>query len=432
MSVNYGYRILDDFSDLAVKLDSVAVPASGSFKMTSNRTLDASAFRRVLWRYNVGAGIYYSSPAIGGDSSIYFGSGILPQKTAGSVYALTKSGVLRWSYATANSLFSPAIGNDGTIYIQDHRNSVYAFTTNGLLKWTYNQYDHVVPHNVGQHTPAIGADGTVYIPGDDGLHAVDPATAATKWRFRHPVYPGRGCLSSPVIGGDGTIYVTIGEDMLFAVRPDGSGKWSFSFTNDWEMSFTSPAIDANGVIYVGAEGYWLGQTASNIYAVNPNGTLKWKYEVEGGRFVRSSPVIGPAGTVIIATKANGSSLPAKVLALSANGQKLWDYTVEGVHATPDDVYSTPAIGADGVIYFGAETSYLYAIGMDGNLRWKFNMIGSANWSSVAITGDGMMYLGTMTGSNYEGCMMAMKCPTSGYALSPWPRFRRDNANRGRY
>ena len=83
--------------------------------------------------------------------------------------------------------------------------------------------------------------------------------------------------SSPVIGQDGTIYVVIGEDMLFAVSPAGSMRWVFAFDNEWEMSFTSPAIDQNGVIYLATEGKPSGADYSIVYAVNPNGSLRWKY-----------------------------------------------------------------------------------------------------------------------------------------------------------
>ena len=198
------------------------------------------------------------------------------------------------------------------------------------------------------------------------------------------------------------------------------------------MTFDSPAIDAGGCIYVAAEGAWQGQVASTVYVVNPDGSLKWKYDIEGGRFVRASPVIGPGGMAIVATKANGSTLPAKVLALTSAGQKMWEFTVEGVHVTPDDVYSTPAVGADGTIFFAAETGYFYALDLNGTLKWKFDMKGSTNWSSAAITGDGVLYIGTMIGSAYQGSMMAMKCSSLGYAASPWPRFRHDNGNKGRY
>ncbi|MCL5283436.1 MAG: PQQ-binding-like beta-propeller repeat protein, partial [Armatimonadetes bacterium] len=52
---------------------------------------------------------------------------------------------------------------------------------------------------------------------------------------------------------------------------------------------SSPAIGADGTVYVGSEGY-------NLYAIKPDGTLKWKYQTGG---IGSSPAIGADGTVYV-------------------------------------------------------------------------------------------------------------------------------------
>ncbi|MDN5325305.1 MAG: hypothetical protein PWP02_1024, partial [Thermosipho sp. (in: thermotogales)] len=51
--------------------------------------------------------------------------------------------------------------------------------------------------------------------------------------------------SSPAIGADGTIYVGSDDDYLYAINPDGSLKWKIYGINN------SPAIDSDGTIYVG-------------------------------------------------------------------------------------------------------------------------------------------------------------------------------------
>ena len=53
----------------------------------------------------------FSSPAVGADQTIYFGSG------NGNFYALTPAGTEKWSFQTGAEIqSSPAIGSDGTIY----------------------------------------------------------------------------------------------------------------------------------------------------------------------------------------------------------------------------------------------------------------------------------------------------------------------------
>lgn len=430
MEVNYGNWVLEGYSDLVVTLDGEPIAATGTFVMNAKHTLAATCFKRVLWKFDVDSAVYYSSPAVGDDGTVYFGTGMY-SSGHGTLYAVGPDKALKWSYAIADSFYSPVIGVDGTIYIQDFRNNVYAFSPDGTLKWIFNDYDYVYPHDVGQRSPAIGADGTVYI-GADGLYAIDPETGWRIWHYAHPDYASRECLASPVIGSDGAIYVTIGEDMLFAINPDGRRRWVFRFAHDWEMSFTSPAIDQNGVIYLASEGNERGTALSILYAVNPDGTLKWKYSVDGGRFVRASPAVGIDGVIYIATKANGLDLPAKLIALAPNGQKVWDYTVEGVHQTPDDVYSSPSIGADGLIYFGAETGFIYAVNRNGTLNWKFPLQHAINWSSPAIANDGAIYVGTLRGGNYQGYLYAIKSSSLGYMPSAWPRFRHDRKNSGRF
>jgi len=41
--------------------------------------------------------------------------------------------------------------------------------------------------------------------------------------------------------------------------------------------------------------------------------------------------------------------------------------------TKGDVWSSPAIAQDGTIYVGSVDDYLYAINLNGSLKWKFRI-----------------------------------------------------------
>ncbi|MEM4229483.1 MAG: PQQ-binding-like beta-propeller repeat protein, partial [Thermoproteota archaeon] len=86
-----------------------------------------------------------------------------------------------------------------------------------------------------------------------------------------------------------------------------------------------------------------------LYALNPDGTLKWKYQTGG--YVYSSPSIGSDGTIYF------GSYDSHLYALNPDGTLKWKYK------TGDYVYSSPAIGSDGTIYFGSGDGCLYAIGL---------------------------------------------------------------------
>ena len=54
---------------------------------------------------------------------------------------------------------------------------------------------------------------------------------------------------------------------LYALNPDGSLKWQYPTGGGID---SSPAIGADGAIYVGSGD-------DNLYSLNPDGSLKWRY-----------------------------------------------------------------------------------------------------------------------------------------------------------
>jgi len=428
-TVEYNYALKEGYSDISVTLDSEAVPDSGKFIMNSNHTLVASCELRGLWSVGVEKEIYYCTPAVGDDGTIYISTGAYSIIDYGTVYAVSPTGVIEWSYDLEHNAYTPAIGEDGTIYVQDYRSNVYALTPAGGLKWKFDEFNTPDPpgYPVGQKTVAVGSDGTIYA-GADGLYALDPDTGQRIWWF-NPM-PWRICRQSPVIGADGTIYITIHQDDFYAINPDGSEKWHAKLAYEYEMTFTSPAIDYDGTIYLGTE----AQGESWVWAFNPDGTMKWKYFVNGSYcYLRGSPTLGSDGTIYVSAKActeeNG-----RVIALTPSGTMIWEYIVlsEDRPGALDDVYSTPTVGADGLIYFGAETARLYALNPDGTLNWMTSLAG-INWSSAAILPDGTLYIGTHNNNpGFHGYLWALETTSMGYATSPWPCYRHDNRNTGRF
>lgn len=109
------------------------------------------------------------------------------------------------------------------------------------------------------------------------------------------------------------------------------------------------------------------------------GTKKWEFQA--GNDVYSSPAIGADGTVYVGVADN------KLYAINPDGTKKWEFQ------TGSNVRSSPAIGADGTVYVGADDYKLYAINPDGTKKWEF-VIGSNDISSPAIGSDGTVYVGS--------------------------------------
>jgi outer membrane protein assembly factor BamB len=97
-----------------------------------------------------------STPAIGQDGIIYVGSG------DGNLYAINPSGKERWKFATGGEvLSSPALGSDGTIFVGSEDGNEYALNPDGTQKWKLTFGGQV------SSSSAIGSDGTVYFGSDD-------------------------------------------------------------------------------------------------------------------------------------------------------------------------------------------------------------------------------------------------------------------------
>lgn len=188
------------------------------------------------------------------------------------------------------------------------------------------------------------------------------------WKYKAGSY----VRSSPAIGTDGTIYVGCDDEYLYAINADGTYKWKYKATSDF--SSASPAIGTDGTIYI-------GNYDDHLYAVNADGTLKWKYDT--GNNIYSSPAIGNDGTIYIGTDKN------YIYAIKPDGSLKWNY---GGAWFGTSFYS-PIVGKDGSIYVGSGDNNLYAINGDGTMKWKFEA-GDNMYSSPAIDKEGTIYIGS--------------------------------------
>jgi outer membrane protein assembly factor BamB len=428
--------------------------------------LNFGFFNPVKWSFDISSNAvgfpltpsfpFVSSPALAPDGTIYVGSG------NNTLYAMNPDGTLKWEYATGASLgASPAIGSDGTIYEGSVDRQFYAINPDGTLKW-------IAPtKSVFTSSPAIGADGTIYAAGTyldktiycsnstspvtaqgGALYAIAP-NGTIKW-----IFPLSGAVhSSPAVAADGTIYVGSDGDFgidradpcnpnspytpidsspkypvnghLYAVNPDGSLKWDKGMPGDVH---SSPSIAQDGTVYVGVhyptEAYGTSTstliavgsaTTGYLFAVTPNGTTKWFADLFGA--VDSSAAIGGDGTIYV------GSDDFHVWALNpADGSKKW------VFPTRDVVKSSPVIAADGTIYVGSNDGSLYGLNPDGTLKSRLivTTTGTIN-SSPSIGPDGTLYLATGSGDDRLYAIIG----TSGLTQSPWPKFRHDLLNTGR-
>jgi eukaryotic-like serine/threonine-protein kinase len=130
-------------------------------------------------------------------------------------------------------------------------------------------------------------------------------------------------------------------------------------------------LGRDGTIYFGS---W----DKYFYALNPDGTLKWKFAAGGE--IDSSPAVGADETVYF------GSHDKKLYAIAPDGRKRWEY------ATGGPIISSPALNGNGVIYFTSVDGFCYALNEDGRLRWRLKTGGTTE-SSPVVGPDGMIYVG---------------------------------------
>lgn len=270
--------------------------------------------------------------------------------------------------------------------------------------------------------PAVSADGTIYTPSDEGLlFAVNPnqggasvnddleLVGGVKWA----TMLGRSQFA-PAIGADGTIYVSALDSFLYAVNPNGTVKWKFKAGQEFE---SAPALSADGlVVYAGSDD-------NCLYAVNTStGTLKWKYKASDD--VNSPPAIDAAGNIYITTSNwNAWSIkPTGKLnwkvpisnshgstwswadggpAIDQSAQTVYFGGADGLYAysfsgafkwkhVSARVWTHPAVGADGMIYYTATNNMLYALQSNGSVQWSSPVVAAAD---PILNDDGTLYCG---------------------------------------
>jgi alpha-tubulin suppressor-like RCC1 family protein len=290
--------------------------------------------------------------------------------------------LVKWSTRVQGMPGSPVVSSNGTIYVptgmlnRDTTGYLYALRPDGSEIW--NTSFSGLPSCTA---PALVADGTIYVHMNGGegnqvaLERMEAVTTNgyTKFIFYFNDVVGSYTTptpSTPAVASDGTIYVGSMDTRLYAINPDGTLKWrrtlSVSSIN------VSPALPhAENAIYTSDAGSTLG-------SFNTAGNTNWlrSYD-DGGGSTAGQISIAPDGTVYVSDKWN-----KQLVAFDPNGNEKWRYTLT------DYLNCTPALAADGTIYVCADG--LYAINPNGSLKWK---AGNALFTEASpiLSADGLIF-----------------------------------------
>ncbi len=340
----------------------------------TGRAKASSGSGTLLWKLNLSSSTLgrCASPVIGVDGTVYVGS------SNNNFYAVNPDGTKKWTFATGAPILSAAaIASDNTVLVSSTDGKLYAINPDGSMKWSYNG------GSLQFAEPTVGSDGTIYAGATNGaLVAITPA-GALKWSYK----TGDAIRGCPAIGSDGTIYTGSRDKNLYAINPDGTLKWS-KFAG---QSFSSPTIGDDGTVFLSTYG-------AGVFAFGADGTLKWNNL--DARFFVASPAVAKDGTCYV-----GVSSEHGLFAYKPDGTTLFHYGVNGDGSSfLSDVFSSAAIGLDGNLHFGSQFlgtpdklfSAVYPI---GTMRYSI-LNGFSIDSSPAMNADGVLYFLGSDGNLY--------------------------------
>ena len=178
-------------------------------------------------------------------------------------------------------------------------------------------------------------------------------------------------------------------------------RWSYPplpvpLTRDEEESRLRPL---EGGPVVGEHTVYFGADDGKFYALREDGSLKWSYSAGGAIRATPAQATDVTGKTVLLFGADDGHL----YALDEEGKLLWKFPQEG---SLGPIRATPAVSGD-TVYFGTDTGTLYAVGLsDGNLRWSFTtgMFIRTTPAVAIVSEDGavrkMVYFGSGDGYLY--------------------------------
>lgn len=248
-------------------------------------------------------------------------------------------------------------------------------------------------------SPVISAEGMVYFAGGNKLYAYSLHSS-----YNWSIDMGEAILGTPALGQDGTIHTVVNGSFpsfksaqVVAINPSGTVKWRYNMTFGMPV-VASPVIGPDRTIYA-------ADTAGFVHAITPSGAQKWAPKNMLGP-INSSPMLSKDGMHLYV---GNDAMQFRALS-TADGSEKW-LSILSIGST-----ATGTIGADGTIYVGSNLGKLYAINpQDGSKKWELQL-NSNVIASPSFTPSGLLIVAT-----YGSIIPTPLLPATLYAINPVTR-----------
>ncbi|HYE16583.1 MAG TPA: carboxypeptidase regulatory-like domain-containing protein, partial [Pyrinomonadaceae bacterium] len=274
----------------------------------------------------------------------------------------------------------PALGADGTIYVNDVSGALYALTPNGALKWIYR-----AGLRGGYGPVTVGGDGTIYVASlvdkPDGtlgsvgaIHAVRP-DGTEKWVFNQT---NGMIVAGPNVGPDGNIYAVTEYGIgLFALSPAGNLLYQRGrFFEDPPSVWGQEIVFGPAAMYFGFDGQ------SKLHSYSLGGDWRWSVPaLAAGVGASFQAAVGPNGNIHVSTPSG------TLTAYDPQGRQVWNF-----NESPNNLISAPFVGPDNAAYMVRNGGVLHALNPTGTTKWRFSE-GTQLYDPAASPANDLVFMG---------------------------------------
>lgn len=191
----------------------------------------------------------------------------------------SSSGKLRWTLPIgAVSRSSPSIGSDGTIYFGTDAGVLFAVSSTSDIIWKYQTGGSIVS------TPAISSKDMIFFGSEDKyIYALQASTGSLIWRYR----VGDIVMSSPVLDSENSVYCGAGST-FYAIYDTGVLKWKASVRG---ITAASAALSSDGILFLSS--YFSVHPFNSLYSFRSfdGSSLLPPLSFGGGPVAYSSPTV---------------------------------------------------------------------------------------------------------------------------------------------
>jgi outer membrane protein assembly factor BamB len=365
-----------------------------------------------IWTYNVGGDtyVYYSTPTFSQDEeTLYIGTSKKlhsPQSDNDKLIALSRDGKLKWEYSTNKGEVRSniVVYKDYIYFVADYeRVSSSDMQDNMGQSSSRGSSKLIVLKTDGTFVWSKQIAGNTRI-GEIGLTNLivlnDKVMVVTDRVYIFNFSNGELLHQSIKLQGDIINFVRVAANFDTGYFMLGNKLYEFNMDTYKLVSTDLGNLDKrlskfsskSAIRFDSANNMYIGGKEIFI-SLDKNKKLRWIYEHDTEGDFRSTSVINESrGELYVGAKANEKS---KFIALNVNtGELIWSYHIGR------DIYNSPSLDKNGLIYFAAETEKLHIFNPDGTLKSELDLGQQITWCSSIIDSKGILYIAGMDGIVY--------------------------------